>query len=189
MASTRAFRVVINKGELARHGGRTFEAVNQHKDGTRIPVEVSTTRIGKEDLVLSIVRDIRDRKAAQKELSHAYRIHPDDLERVADEVSHYSITLGRNEFIHKPYRIVTRDNETRWIDDKTTVRRDSDGQIIGYQGIVEDITERKATEDALSAEKERLAVTLHSIRDAVITTDADCRITLMNSLAEQLTGW
>lgn len=45
------------------------------------------------------------------------------------------------------------------------------------------ITERK-----LSREKEQAQVTLHSIGDAVITTDADGLIKYMNSVAEELTG-
>ena len=37
--------------------------------------------------------------------------------------------------------------------------------------------------------REVLRVTLHSIGDAVITTDVDGRITYMNTVAESLTGW
>jgi PAS domain S-box-containing protein len=37
--------------------------------------------------------------------------------------------------------------------------------------------------------EERLAVTLNSIGDAVIATDADAYVTLLNPLAETLTGW
>ncbi len=43
--------------------------------------------------------------------------------------------------------------------------------------------------DALYAEKERAEVTLQSIGDAVITTDAQERIEYLNPVAEQLTGW
>jgi diguanylate cyclase (GGDEF)-like protein/PAS domain S-box-containing protein len=42
---------------------------------------------------------------------------------------------------------------------------------------------------ALSQEKERAEVTLHSIIDGVITTTADARIKYMNPVAERLTGW
>jgi PAS domain S-box-containing protein len=41
----------------------------------------------------------------------------------------------------------------------------------------------------LVEEKERLSVTLQSIGDAVITTNAQGKVVLMNSIAEQLTGW
>ncbi len=37
--------------------------------------------------------------------------------------------------------------------------------------------------------EEKLAVTLNSIGDGVIATDADARVTLLNQVAEQLTGW
>jgi PAS domain S-box-containing protein len=49
--------------------------------------------------------------------------------------------------------------------------------------------ERKAMEVALAAEKERLAVTLRSIADAVVGTDTMGRIALFNPVAEILTGW
>jgi len=51
------------------------------------------------------------------------------------------------------------------------------------------LTERQRTEEALAAEKERLAVTLRSIADGVITTDTRGHIVLMNRVAEELTGW
>ncbi len=38
-------------------------------------------------------------------------------------------------------------------------------------------------------ERERLRVTLASIGDAVISTDAEGRIEFLNPIAEQLTGW
>jgi PAS domain S-box-containing protein len=41
----------------------------------------------------------------------------------------------------------------------------------------------------LHVSEERLAVTLNSIDDAVIATDAEGRVTLLNPLAERLTGW
>jgi diguanylate cyclase (GGDEF)-like protein/PAS domain S-box-containing protein len=67
--------------------------------------------------------------------------------------------------------------------------RDTSGRIVGYEGTIADITERKRAEQAIFAEKERAQVTLESIGDAVITTDADGRIEYLNPVAESLTGW
>jgi len=52
-----------------------------------------------------------------------------------------------------------------------------------------DITERDRAVAALAAERERLAVTLGSIGDAVIATDELSRVTMLNQVAEELTGW
>jgi diguanylate cyclase (GGDEF)-like protein/PAS domain S-box-containing protein len=43
--------------------------------------------------------------------------------------------------------------------------------------------------EVLSTEKELFRITLASIGDAVITTDAAAHITYLNTVAEQLTGW
>lgn len=49
--------------------------------------------------------------------------------------------------------------------------------------------ERKGVTDALFEEKERAQVTLDSIGDAVICTDAVGNVTFLNLVAERLTGW
>ncbi|MEN9572859.1 MAG: hypothetical protein RL514_714 [Verrucomicrobiota bacterium] len=66
---------------------------------------------------------------------------------------------------------------------------DTTGQIIGVASFVLDVTGRKHAEDALAAEKERLIVTLRSIGDGVIATDTEGRVSIINKLAEDLTGW
>jgi len=49
--------------------------------------------------------------------------------------------------------------------------------------------ERKLYEDALFKEKESAQITLQSIGDGVITTDAHLTIEYLNPVAEELTGW
>jgi PAS domain S-box-containing protein len=53
----------------------------------------------------------------------------------------------------------------------------------------DDVTDRRRAHEQLAAEKDKLAVTLSSIGDAVIATDEVGRVTLMNAVAEELTGW
>jgi PAS domain S-box-containing protein len=90
------------------------------------------------------------------EISYARLIHPDDLERVENEVKTFSAEEGKERFIHEPYRIVTKDGEVKWLEDMTFIRRDEKGNITHYQGIVLDISERVKAED----EKESLQAKL-----------------------------
>lgn len=55
--------------------------------------------------------------------------------------------------------------------------------------VSQNITVRKQVEEDLRLSENNLRITLNSIGDAVITTDTDGRITRMNPMAEQLTGW
>jgi PAS domain S-box-containing protein len=58
-----------------------------------------------------------------------------------------------------------------------------------FVALFEDITKRKEAEQALAQSEQRWATTLSSIGDAVIATDINGKITFMNDVAEQLTGW
>ncbi len=57
--------------------------------------------------------------------------------------------------------------------------------------VIASLTVRRAVraEAALSREKERAEVTLHSIGDGVITVGTEERVEYLNPVAEQLTGW
>jgi len=66
----RGSRGSVIKDELAKHSDRPFEAIDVHRDGTRIPVEVTDAVIEEDGkrMVLSIVRDITERKQAEQTL-------------------------------------------------------------------------------------------------------------------------
>ncbi len=66
--------------------------------------------------------------------------------------------------------------------------RGSSGAVDFYSTIARDITDRKQLERRLSEEKERAEVTLGSIGDAVVRTDAHGIIEYVNPVAEQLLG-
>ena len=66
---------------------------------------------------------------------------------------------------------------------------DERGAHVGIFGVFTDITERRRFLQSLDAEHQRLGLTLQSIADGVITTDALGRVELVNRVAEELTGW
>jgi PAS domain S-box-containing protein len=67
--------------------------------------------------------------------------------------------------------------------------RDGDGQIIGVAKVARDITEQKRLTRELEAQREWFRVTLASIGDAVIASDADGHVSYMNEPAQAVTGW
>lgn len=80
-------------------------------------------------------------------------IHPDCLTRVNNEIKN-NISLKSEKFIHKPYRVITKDNKIKWVSDNTVVKLDSNGNITHFHGIVSDITESKNTLDNLQKSEE-----------------------------------
>ena len=82
-------------------------------------------------------------------IAYSRVIHPDDLERVSDEVALASADPSCNEFSHQPYRIINSEGQTRWVEDKTVIQRDLSGNVTHYQGIVEDVTEAHRRKEEL----------------------------------------
>lgn len=63
------------------------------------------------------------------------------------------------------------------------------GRVSRVTGAFQDITESYSLRAKLAREHELLRVTLESIGDAVITTNAQGRIEWLNPVAERMTGW
>jgi len=99
-------------------------------------------------------------------------------------------TLDRDGLVRDAeYQLLRRDGTTITVVENARVVRGADGAVVGYEGTIADITERKLAEIRLSEEKEKAQVTLQSIGDAVITADANGCIEYLNPVAEGLTGW
>jgi len=73
-------------------------------------------------------------------------IHPEDR-AFAHEMSHRARLHG--EPTRCEYRLLARDGREVWVLDQTTPVRDADGEIVGYQGFLLDITQHKRLEEQL----------------------------------------
>jgi PAS domain S-box-containing protein len=63
---------------------------------------------------------------------------------------------------------------------------DDEGQITQFQAVIQDITRRKQSEEALRQGEERLQAILHSMPDGVIVMDERGLVTLFNPAAEKI---
>jgi PAS domain S-box-containing protein len=80
-------------------------------------------------------------------------IHPDDLELVLQESS---ILRHRPQNLVQTYRIITKNGNVKWIEDRKNSLLSSEGLFVGTDGIVFDITERKMAEKEKAELKNRL---------------------------------
>ena len=82
-----------------------------------------------------------------------------------------------------------KDGRLFWTASTIIPIKDDAGLPLKYLSIRFDITQRKLDEAALSEEKARWQVTLQSINDAVIVTNAHNQVTYINPAAESLLGF
>ena len=81
-------------------------------------------------------------------------IHPDDKHRVNSEAARRFAT-GPDEYLQE-YRLRCADGRWAWIDDRTNLERNAQGEVVGLSGILLDITAQKEAEIAQYEQTELL---------------------------------
>ncbi len=89
------------------------------------------------------------------QLLYADLIHPDDLERIADEVNTH-FQSGAITF-EQSYRLKHRNGSYRWFHDSTRLLRDPSGTVIEIRGYLVDQTEYRESQLEAEAQRRRLA--------------------------------
>lgn len=84
---------------------------------------------------------------ASEKVRYADVVHPQDLLRVEAELQR-RCDEGYSEF-NIEYRLLTKQGNAVWVDERTFIRRDEDRNVNYLQGIVVNIDERKRAEEAL----------------------------------------
>jgi sigma-B regulation protein RsbU (phosphoserine phosphatase) len=114
-------------------------------------------------------------------------VHPDDLERVREEIGEYA--EADVEEYTQVYRCVTKSGDVRWVEDQTSVVRDENGNKIHNQGILVDITERKLAEDALRKSEEKFRRIVETAAEGFILMDEDLVIVNVNDAYCKMLGY
>ncbi|WP_348223838.1 PAS domain-containing protein, partial [Escherichia coli] len=113
-------------------------------------------------------------------------LHPDDLARTESELRQ-ALVSGTD--FSSEFRAVWPDGCVRFIRAAGRISLDSHQRVHRMTGVNWDVTPQRELNARLAEQHELLRVTLNSIGDAVITTDAKSQVTWLNPAAERMTGW
>ncbi len=120
-------------------------------------------------------------------VSYGDLIHPDDIGRIMEDTAAYQNDYEEDR-IKQEYRIIAKDESVVWLDHRTLVRRDESGEIISYQGIVLDITERMQVKKKLLESEKKFRLMVQSMTDPAYIGSEDYRIEYMNPALIKRTG-
>jgi len=115
---------------------------------------------------------------------HLYEVFPDTPKYLKD--CHRRVLKGEVIRSEDDYSFF---NPGRYVTWECRPLYEDEEQVGGFILYIEDITERKRAEERLVDEKELFKTTLMSVADGIMSTDVGGRIVVMNSRAENLTGW
>jgi PAS domain S-box-containing protein len=112
-------------------------------------------------------------------------VHPDDQQRVSD----YFLDLVPGDRKTIEFRIVTRQQEIRWVSEKSQCNAGpSEGELI-LRGAVTDITERKQAEERLRESEERFRNIAEMLPEVVFELDLSGNLRFANRKAFEIFGY
>jgi PAS domain S-box-containing protein len=114
-----------------------------------------------------------------------HMIYPDDRELVVGQISKL---LAGETTIPVEHRILHKDGSIRWVRNTPVLRYDDQGNLVAYDGLITDITERRQAEEALRESEERyraLAARLeHHVAERTAQLEA-ANLDLQRQIAER----
>lgn len=117
-------------------------------------------------------------------INYSDLVYREDIQNVAKGVKQFSDNDFKM-FKHEPYRIVAKNGRIIWVDDQTSVRKNENGDVTHYQGVISDISEKIKTVRQLG----KVSEVVEHTANMVIITDIHGNIEYVNPKFTELMGY
>ncbi|MDD5361424.1 MAG: PAS domain S-box protein [Ignavibacteria bacterium] len=114
------------------------------------------------------------------------KIHPEDRV-ILEELMNSAIKKDAG--FNFEYRVVFPEGKIKHISGVGKAIENNNGEIINLRGIIQDITERKKSEEKLNEALYRFETIIRTSPQAIIVVDTEGAVILWNNSAEQIFGW
>ena len=113
-------------------------------------------------------------------------IHSDDRAAV---VAYASDVIAGRAMPFMEHRIINRDGSIRWVRNTTVPHYDDQHQMVSYDSVIVDITQRKRAEEALRESEEKYRTILENIEDGYYDVDVKGNFTFFNDSICRILGY
>jgi len=113
-------------------------------------------------------------------------VHEKDREQVRDQAERVLSGEGDPPLEH---RIIRKDGTLRWVRNVPVPHYDTGGKLIAYDGIIEDITERKQMEEALQRSEAKYRDLVETSYDLIWQINTDGRFIYLNPAWKNTLGY
>lgn len=113
-------------------------------------------------------------------------IHPDDRGWVFTQTD---ASTWSGEKVDYDYRIIDADGHVHWVRDLGCLVHGESGVVLGREGVMLDITDRKRTQEALRISEERYRNLFENANDIIYVHDLSGNFFSMNRAAERIFGY
>ncbi|MFM8319776.1 MAG: PAS domain S-box protein [Chloroflexota bacterium] len=113
-------------------------------------------------------------------------VHPHDRALVEEQARQVSAGERPAPIEHRLYH---KDGTLHWVRNTSAPRFGEDGRLVGYDGLITDITSRKQAEQTIREREELYRALFEAAADAILIETTDGRILDCNAAACRMFGW
>ncbi len=112
-------------------------------------------------------------------------VHEEDRDAVTNHIANL---LSKQEVLPFEHRIIHKNGSVRWVKNTPVPRFDEQGNLVAYDGLVSEITERKQAEEALRESEEKYRLVVQNNNEAILVIQ-DGLIKFFNPKTSDISGY